>query len=99
MFHVCKPSVSLRYDMIPGKTISHIHMAQALDSPGYRTSCKTRERRSAAPFRSISELEFRSMEPPCSSFNPENGLKAGLPLIHPEFYKKLYIKKILIANG
>jgi len=29
------------------------------------------------------------MEPPCSSFHPENGLKVGLPLIHPEFCKRL----------
>ncbi|MDQ6958006.1 MAG: gamma-glutamyltransferase [Mariprofundaceae bacterium] len=29
------------------------------------------------------------MEPPCTSFHPENGLKVGLPLIHPEFCKWL----------
>ncbi len=29
------------------------------------------------------------MEPPCSSFHPENGLKVGLPIIHPEFCKRL----------
>ncbi len=47
-------------------------------------SFRLRRCRSAAPFRPISELEFRSMEPPCSAFKPENGLEAGLPLIHPE---------------
>jgi len=30
------------------------------------------------------------MEPPCSSFHPENRLKVGLPLIYPEFRKRLY---------
>ena len=57
-------------------------------------SCKTHERRSASPLRLISELEFRSMEPPCSSFNPENGLKVGLPIIHPEFCKRLLGKYV-----
>ncbi len=53
-----------------------------------RASCKTRERRSASPLWPVSELEFHSMEPPCSSFHPENGLKVGLPIIHPEFCKR-----------
>jgi len=30
------------------------------------------------------------MEPPCTSFHPKNGLKVGLPLIHPEFCNWLY---------
>jgi len=34
------------------------------------------------------------MEPPCNSLNPENGLKVGLPLTHPEFCNWL-----LIDNG
>ncbi len=63
--------------------------------PGSRASCKTHDRRSASPLRPISELEFRSMEPPCSSFNSGNGLKAGLPLIHPEFCKRLSIVPII----
>ncbi|MDQ6993709.1 MAG: hypothetical protein Q9M31_09540, partial [Mariprofundus sp.] len=31
-----------------------------------------------------------SMEPPCTSFHLKNGLKVGLPLIHPEFCNWLY---------
>ncbi len=65
----------------------------------YRASCKTREQRSASPLWSISELEFRSMEPPCTSFHPDNGLKVGLPLIHPEFCKRLYNLDIIISVG
>jgi len=31
------------------------------------------------------------MEPPYSSFHPENRLKVALPLIHPEFCKRLIL--------
>ncbi len=47
-------------------------------------NCKTHEWRLASPLRPISELKFRSMEQPCTSFHPENGLKVESPLIHPE---------------
>jgi len=30
------------------------------------------------------------MEPPCISFQPENGLNVGLLLIHPEFCNGLF---------
>ncbi len=50
-----------------------------------RANCKTHERRSASPRWPIFGLEFRSMEPPCISFQPETGLNMGLPLIHSEF--------------
>ena len=57
-----------------------------------RANCKTHERRLPSPLRPIFELEFRSMEPPCSSFNPENGLEVGLALIPPEFCNWLFIQ-------
>ncbi len=39
------------------------------------------------------------MEPPCSSFHPENRLKVGLPLIHPEFCNWLSRKDLLEVSS
>ncbi|MDQ6959423.1 MAG: hypothetical protein Q9M27_00215 [Mariprofundaceae bacterium] len=39
------------------------------------------------------------MEPPCPSFHPENTLEVGLPLIHPEFCKRLYRLSVLFLPG
>jgi len=37
------------------------------------------------------------MEPPCLSIHPENPLKVGLHLIHPDFCKWLYILPVLLG--
>jgi len=50
---------------------------------------KSRERQSASPLRRILRLNFRGMEPPCPSIQPENPLKVGSHLIHPDFCKWL----------
>jgi len=73
--------------------------AEGIGANVSRASCKTRERRLASPLRPISELEFRSMEPPCSSFKLENGLEVGLPLIHPEFCKRLSSHLVSSVQG
>ncbi|MDQ6993793.1 MAG: hypothetical protein Q9M31_09980, partial [Mariprofundus sp.] len=38
-----------------------------------------------------------SMEPPCTSFHLKNGLKVGLPLIHPEFCNWLINKHVQLT--
>ncbi|MDQ7001662.1 MAG: hypothetical protein Q9N02_03105, partial [Ghiorsea sp.] len=48
---------------------------------------KTHERR----FDFLIAVHFQCMELPYPSFQPENTLEVGLPLIHPEFCKWLYV--------
>jgi len=61
-------------------------------SPAFAGPClASRFTFSASPLRPVFVLEFLSMEPPCSSSQPKNRLKVGLPLIHPEFCKRLCI--------
>jgi len=42
-------------------------------------------------------LNFRAMEQPCLSIHPENPLKVGLHLIHPDFCKWLWIVIVMAA--